>query len=141
MKKERKVIEPNATIVFDRDVRYSELMELIPRGFEGTIIIHGELFADKENYGENNAITCESIYADSIDSLASTDLIIYGNLISYGDIWTDYLYVTKDLICFGNLNTNILDSDGAILVIGKIDASHGIDCESGSGIIAGGINT
>lgn len=45
---ERKVIETNAIIVYDRDVYASELNATIPENFEGDIVVHGRVLYDEE---------------------------------------------------------------------------------------------
>lgn len=115
----------SATVVFDRDVRYSKLMELIPSDFDGTIVINGELIADMVDYSEKDAVTCKCIYVGSVSTIANplqnTDLVICGSLVSYGNIWADYIYVKKELICFGNLCANILNADEGVLAIGNVE--------------------
>lgn len=110
MKKERKVIESNATIFFDRDVNASELQNL-PPNFEGNIIINGILEFDEEV-----TIKCDNLYAKVVVSDKPT-VHIEGNLYTKNDICVYDIKVNGSVYC-GNdfMATDIIVAGDCITV-------------------------
>lgn len=108
MKKERKVIEPNATIVFDRSVYASELQNL-PPNFEGNIIINGVLEFDREI-----TIKCDNLYAKVVVSDEPT-VHIEGNLYTEDDICVYNIEVNGSVYCGNNfMATDIIVAEDCI---------------------------
>ena len=105
MNKERNVIEPNAIVVFDRDVNASKLNELF-KGFQGDIIIIGDLMLDEANL----SIDCDNLYV-----MGGIELDLRAN--SYADICVrGNLYVGEHIDC-ANINVN-----GSIFCMRYIDS-------------------
>ena len=63
MDRERKAINLNSTILFDRDVKSRELATVIPKYFQGDIIINGEL-----NIEDDFSIQCDNLYVVKVIS-------------------------------------------------------------------------
>lgn len=97
----------NATVIFNRDVEATELAEMFKGNFDGDIIINGTLMID-----EPFEITCDNLFADSIDSYAFCDIEVKGNL-----------YV-REYACFCNCKVN-----GSIYSGGNINSHRFIIAE------------
>lgn len=103
MKKERKVIEPNAIVYFDGDVDVPKLNHLF-QDFQGDIIINGNLLLKEEGL----IVQCNNLY-------------VMGNIVVFGaginGIWVDgNLYVGGDIDCC-DMNIN-----GVCECMGSIDS-------------------
>lgn len=94
MNKERNVIEVNPTVVFDGDVKWSEVEELF-RDFKGDIVIHGDLELEKDS-----RIICDNIYImGSIREEGCVDVTVEGTLFVYGEIDCCNLTVNGSVFC------------------------------------------
>lgn len=158
MNKERKVIEPNAIVVFDRDVVTNELNQLF-KIFDGDIVINGDLIFDGEsldiecdnlyvkgeiaisNYVHTNICLDANLYVEN--SIDCTDIDVNGCVCCMGSIDSYNINVAEDLYVAINLDTNGYDInvggdlickhavDAAdIIVRGKISVSDGIQDDS-----------
>lgn len=111
MDKERKTIELNSTILFNRDVKASELDAVIPKGFQGDIIINGELEIEDNFY-----IQCDNLYvlkATTRDGVNMKGPLSYieGNFHSIETIYCNDLKINGSLYCDGKVDSmNILVS-------------------------------
>lgn len=81
----------NAIVIFDGDVAAEELMELIPREFDGDIVIHGDLIVDVVNFDITG-----NLWIDGDIWAAASELSIYGsivckNIIAYAVTVYDYI--------------------------------------------------
>ena len=92
MNKERKVT--NAVIVFDRNVKVSEL-ERIGKDFEGDIVINKKLIIDKEVELFGNMHVMGEIKKKS--PIAEYTIYIHGNLYCYGEIHAQNINVDGSL--------------------------------------------
>lgn len=118
MNKERKVIEPNAIIIFDRDVNSNELVKL-PADFQGDIVINGMLVFDEKLI----TIKCDNLYADRVDSDISKISII-GNLYTKGDIDVYGIEVNGSMYCEGDFNSTDVVITEDFAVKGKVTANN-----------------
>ncbi len=114
--KERKVIESNAIIIFDRDVNSSELANL-PADFQGDIVINGMLFVEEELF-----IKCDNLYADRVQSIGH-NINIIGNLYVKDAIDIFAIEVNGSICCnedFDSANVAVAED---ICVIGDADVN------------------
>ena len=98
MKKERKVIEQNAIVVFDGDVNTSKLNELF-QDFLGDIIIFGSITQNEESL----SIKCDNLYV--MGRLSCIDVIVGGNLYVEGDIDCCDIKVNGCICCSGLIDS------------------------------------
>lgn len=120
MNKERKVIEPNAIVVFDRDVRTSELNALF-KDFHGDIVINGVLLL----YEENLCISCDNLYVEYIAESYGPgypEIKMKGNLYVNGDCGTYDIKVNGSVYCQGNVSSTNIDIAEDFFVEGDVDA-------------------
>lgn len=114
MKKERKVIEPSATIVFDRNVSASELAKL-PSDFKGDIIIDGMLYLD-----EPAIIKCDTLYARAVVA-DRAEVYIIGDVITAGDINVYDITVNGSVYCQCNMYATNVSISGDCIVKNEFD--------------------
>ena len=88
MNKERKVTEENIVVVFDRDVKSSELNVLL-KGFHGDVVINKSLEIDQDLQLECNLYVILSILAPAYNT---KKIHIYGDLYC-GDVGCYEIYV------------------------------------------------
>lgn len=104
MDKERKTIELNSAIVFNRDIKSSELA-VIPEDFRGDIIINGEL-----NIEDDFSIQCDNLYVVKVTA-NGLDIHVEGNFYSIEDLWCYDLKVNGSVYCDAKVDSmNILVS-------------------------------
>jgi len=96
MNKERKVIEPNAIIVFDRNVKASEL-NLIAKDFNGDVIITKKLMIDSDLNIEYNLHVISDIMCRS--KMFEHNINIKGDLYCYGKISCHDINVWQNFYC------------------------------------------
>ena len=103
MNKERKVIESNAIVVFDRNVYANELNEFF-KEFKGDIIINGDLIFDVDLI-----IQCDNLYVIGEITLMLTllwpDILVEGNMYVYGDIDCYKINVNGSICCMKRINS------------------------------------
>lgn len=133
MNKKRTVIEPNATIVFDRDVKSSELSKL-PINFEGDIIINGILTFDNEN-----TIKCDNLYAAVVVS-DSESVNIIGNLYTERDINVYDIEVDGSIYCGNDFSAVDVSVAGDCVTDGTFGESCSYIEIGGNFITNGGID-
>lgn len=104
MKKERKVIEPNAIIVFDRNINVKAL-NAIPKDFKGDVIVNGDLNLDDDSL------------------IMSGNLYVKGNIIA--DNFKHYrtIDIKGDLYCCGKIDVYDIDVSGTLCCMGVIDSA------------------
>ena len=93
MNTERKIIEPNAVIVFDRVVKASELMKLT-QCFWGDVVITKKLIVDKE-----------------ID--ISVNLHVVGSILRKSPISEYNININGDLFCYSEVHCNDINVSGS----------------------------
>ena len=121
--KERKKI-PNCTVVFQNDVTVEELVTMFPKGFDGDIVIFGELINSAPNsentiYG-NVYLIGEDTSLDAICGSTGDSLTIMGDLYSGKaiDLCAIDLKIAGDFVCKDEVNgfgsTITVDGDTTI---------------------------
>lgn len=117
MNKERKLIEPNAIIIFDRDVNSKELVKL-PADFQGDIVINGKLF-----FNEEHSIKCDNLYADRVIS-RNHKINIIGNLYVRDDIDVHIIRVNGSICCNDYFDSLEVDVAEDLYVLGDVCANN-----------------
>jgi len=115
MNKERKVIETNAIVVFDEDVRSSKLNGLL-KDFQGHVIINGNLYID----GYLN-VRCNLYVAENINCSYDSNIHIIGNLYCDGDIDCFDIFTSENLFC-NSINSADIKVGGNLLCENAIEA-------------------
>lgn len=137
MNKERKVINPKAIIVFDKDVHASELNKITHRG---KIVINKKLIIDADLNMENtifvmgNIIYKSLIYDYSINVKGS--LYCYGHVNCHNINVSSHLYC-EDGICSKNIkvrenfwcNNKINAYGGDVTVAGDLECMHEVEAD------------
>lgn len=118
MNEERNVIKTNAIIFFDRNVKSSELSNLLTN-FEGDIIINGMLYFDEEI-----TIKCDNLFATVVVS-DEVPVNIIGNLYTKRDISAYDVKVNGSVYCGADLNSPEIQVAEDLCVNGDIDSICG----------------
>jgi len=132
MNKERKVIEPNAIVVFDGDVNASKLNQLF-QNFQGDIIITGNLIIDEEKL----SIQCDNLFVmEKIDlsNYANTGICLDGNLYVEKFIDCSHIEVNGCIYCSGSIDSFNINVAEDLYVKGNID-TNGYDINVGGNLI------
>ena len=149
MNKERKVIEPNAIIVFDRDVNSSELVKL-PEDFKGEIVINGSLVCDRKLSIQCGNLYANRVYSDepSINIIGNLytsgnvdvhDITVNGSIYSKGDIDVGAIKVNGSIYCKGDLNSEDVTVAEDLEVECEIEGNHWNSYVGGNFICKGSI--
>jgi len=121
MNKERKVIEPNAIVVFEGDVYASKLNELFQH-FEGDIIINGDLILE----GMHVFIQCDNLYVMGnmpYTNACGTDFYLKGNLYIKGYIDCGKINVNGSVYCEHYIDALEINISEDLYAKGDIDAT------------------
>lgn len=128
MNKEQKVIDPNAVVVFDRDVTATELnsyRELL----HGDVVIWGDLNVDTDLDISCNVYVIgmvEAVYQKTINIKGDLDcessIDCYDIEVS-GSIWCDGVINSKDIRVGENLycEMDIQAMDSNVIVVGELE--------------------
>lgn len=126
----RKIIESNAVIVFNRTVKASELNELL-EGFGGDVVITKKLIVDKEINISVNLYVIGGITRKS--PLVEERINIDGDLYSYGEVHCNDINVS------GTFYSEKVVYSGAIKVGEHLLCDDKIDAYNCDVIVAGDI--
>ena len=109
--KERKVINHNPVVVFNRCVEASELNELF-QNFQGDIVINGCLMLDEEEL----VIQCDNLYVSSCicANLNNTKILLEGNLYVEDYIYCHSINVNGSLCCNNDINCKSINVNGSL---------------------------
>ena len=119
MGKERKAISSSAIIVFDRDVRMSELNELT-KDFNGDIVITGELLVD-----ECPHIKCDLHIMGYVICTPDQSFNVEGDLYCYNEMASYNMCIDGNLYCEGTISSDDIRVEGTLCCKGKIEAYGG----------------
>lgn len=129
MNKERKVTQPNAVVVFNRDVRASELNAL-PKDFHGDVIVSRDLILDEHLHVKCTLYVLESIIRIR-KGASEYNITIEGDLYCYCGIDCYNIYVQGLLYCEGKIDATNIE------VIENLCCNDSIEAYSYSIIVAG----
>jgi len=115
MNKERKVIEPNAIVVFDGDANASKLNALL-KDFQGDVIINGNL-----HINEHLNVICNLYVVENIICGNNNIINIIGNLYCDGDIDCFDIFTSENLFC-NSINSMEIKVGGDFLCKESIEA-------------------
>ena len=110
-------INPNAIIVFDGNVKASQLDAL--KYFRGDVVIHKHLIVDgdlslrcnlyvfgkifkKKILNEHNISINGNLYCNG--EMTCNDIDVHGNLFCEGDIYSQDIKVGGDFVCYGKVD-------------------------------------
>ena len=122
MNKERKIVETNSIVVFDRKVNASELNEFF-KDFHRDIIINGDLSVDT-----TLAIKCDNLYVEGaliveiFSSHAKIDL--QGNLYVRDEMDCYDIHVDGSVYCSHRISAVSIDVAQDLDVVSNVDAEN-----------------
>lgn len=119
MQKERKVIESNAVIVFDRDVNASEL-NMLTKEFSGDIVILEELLINENLHVKNNLHIMRDIVCYS-----ENEINVDGDLQCYSEIGGYNIWVSGCLYCKGTISSDNINVGESFCCENRIEAYGG----------------
>ena len=109
----------NPIVVFDRDVKTSEIRGLFKDCDGAALVINGQLIIDDVS---EETLCCQKIYADGIDAYANCELRVKGEIVSRANIVVCNMSVEGDIFCMANMSSTRLDVIGDICVVGNFRA-------------------
>ena len=106
----------NPIVVFDRDVKTSEIHGLFKDCDGAALVIYGQLIIDDVS---EETLCCQKIYVDGIDAYANCELKVKGEIVSHANIVVCNMSVEGDIFCMANMNSTRLKVIGDIYVAGN----------------------